>query len=137
MGINEIILKNARYAEKAKIAINPLKIDYMWQRGFKYDISLGFIEDGKEPIKCVGFKNPVRIFDNASIINNVENSGIMLEEIKTYILCEYDEELKYGQIFLYGDKKYMVLQPKERRKFGGVISKYAELKNETEGSFYG
>lgn len=125
-----------RSSEKSVIAVNPYSVDYVYKQFYKMDDSLGKVKYG-EPVKIQGFKNPIRVFDSRKDSGFVITSGVILGEITKYIMCEYDEEIEYGLQFEYYEKMYEIQTVKEKIKFGGIVSLYAELKDVTEGSLYG
>jgi hypothetical protein len=125
-----------RSSEKSVIAVNPYSVDYVYKQFYKVDDSLGKVKDG-EPVKIQGFKNPIRVFDSRKETGVAITNGVLLSEITKYIMCEYDEEIEYGLQFEYYEKMYEIQTVKEKIKFGGIVSLYAELKDVTEGSLYG
>lgn len=125
-----------RSSEKSVIAVNPYSVDYVYKQFYKVDDSLGKVKDG-EPVKTQGFKNPIRVFDSRKETGVAITNGVLLSEITKYIMCEYDEEIEYGLQFEYYEKMYEIQTVKEKIKFGGIVSLYAELKDVTEGSLYG
>lgn len=125
-----------RSSEKSVIAVNPYSVDYVYKQFYKMDDSLGKVKHG-EPVKIQGFKNPIRVFDSRKETGVAITNGVLLGEITKYIMCEYDEEIEYGLQFEYYEKMYEIQTVKEKIKFGGIVSLYAELKDVTEGSLYG
>lgn len=129
-------LNGARKAECKVIAVNPYSVDYVYKQFYKNDDSLGKVADG-EPVKIQGFKKPIRVFDSKKDAGIAISNGVLLGEVTKYIMCEYDDNIEYGLIFEYYGKKYQILTVKQKIKFGGIVSLYAELKDVTEGSLYG
>ena len=124
-------LASVRQAQKQSIAINPYTVNYMEYQPYKTDPTYGKVEDG-DIITVVGFKNPVRVYEVESGVQTQEEGGIQLPLIKKYIKCEYDEDIKYGLMFKYYNREYMILEPQPRIKFGGIIGYVAELRDISE-----
>lgn len=124
-------LESARKAQKQSIGLNPYTVEYMEFQPYKIDPTYGKIEDG-DIVTVIGFKHPIRVYEVEQGTQKEEEGGIQLPLIKKYIKCEYDEEIKYGQMFKYYHRDYMILEPEPKIKFGGIIGYTAELRDVSE-----
>lgn len=118
-----------------KINRNPFLPEFI-ERQFYVTGSDGSVVKDGDPIACAGFNKPIRVFENVKIETEELQNGIYSPETSTFIIAEYDEDIFYGMIFEYHERKYMTLKKVDLIKYGDKVGVRCELRDITKEIVY-
>jgi hypothetical protein len=133
----QVLIEQKRRATVDKIQLDPFQPQFILRQFYTTDPVSGSMVKNGDPVSVSGFTNPVRIFENVKIETvESDSTGIPVNETKTFLISGHTEDIFYGMIFEYHERKYMTLEPVWIIKYGDKVARRVELRDITSEAVY-